>query len=402
MEKIDIPSFIKEKGYYIDLRNISLDKTKKIDAKVKIKNKKKKILFKTSFGVIAIASFLALFSTPQKIKNSSNINASITLDNKEDFSKHGLRIVSTKKPRRGYRSPGIEEDELERKKHINDLKKLEELANNNEISRVDFSEIINENNDYVGIDKELVNDRIDKLDTYFSDVEETYGVDKNILISIGMQESNLNNNIKSEHAKGIMQIENVNHDSTYKSYNYNLGKEESVNFSKLNLSNVADNIKAGTVMFKNTLKKFDYNILFALQSYNYGVVPMNKAIEYAVKELGKDKYSLTYSEVLPYIEYIHKNPRTTIDKNWKYKTYGDPIYSINVSKYSNSRIIYNKTVDNSNNTRLTIYDLVTGRAIKKYIKADELYIDLDTNEKIRFENILSSIEEYNNLKQNKL
>jgi len=404
MEEIKIPDILKRNDNYIDLRNVKLEKNK-ISQNVNIKNKNKKInkiAIKASLGIIFLSSSLALFSVPQ----TKNVDKKLSITNIEKEPE----IIKNKKPRRVYTGPGIEEIDLEKKeqeekeqKRINNIKLLRQLADNQEIEYVDFGGILSNEDSFIGTKKDLFNERLEKIRDFFDNTARERGVDSNILIAIAKQESNLNNNISGK-ATGIMQIEDVNHKSTYKSYNYNLGMEEKVSFSKLNLYNIDDNIKAGTIIFQNRIKNFDYNILFALQSYNYGEGPVNKAIEYACNDLRKDKHSLTYDEVYPYLEYIHKNPNKTIRTNWEYKTYGDPLYAKRISEFSNSRLIYNKSVDELS-TRLTVYDLETGKAIKKYIKDDDnindIYIDMDTNEKIKFENIVSSIDSYNNSKQNK-
>lgn len=100
-----------------------------------------------------------------------------------------------------------------------------------------------------------------------------YGVDPNILMAIAAQENcgkhfeALNN----AYATGIMQIErSANLNSTVSAYNVQTGQMDSVYITQEAIEDLETNIQIGTMIFRNKLEEYNYNIPLSLQSYNFG------------------------------------------------------------------------------------------------------------------------------------
>ena len=264
---------------------------------------------------------------------------------------------------------------------------------------------INELTDYV---ENITNERIScKKDEYsenlteerykaYKDASDESGIDIDLLIAMAKQENGLKN-ISTKYAKGPMQIENPNLKNVYQRYNYKTQEDEIVKFGNMNLEDYVSNVKAGSIMLSKTLEKYDYNMLFAIQAYNYGDSAFDIALKMAKKELDKSEYELTYEEVKPYIKYIHDNPQKTISSKWSHSTYGDHLYVENVRRYPQNKAALNK-IKKDNKIMLVVYSWDTGRAIKKYTCVNEkenIYRDEENNIYFFYNDILDIVVDTN-------
>ena len=252
-------------------------------------------------------------------------------------------------------------------------------------------------NEKISSRKDVYNENMteERQNAYVTAAEES-GVDVNLLIAMAKQENGLKN-ISTKYAKGPMQIENPNLKNVYKRYNYKLHDYETVNFGKMNLEDYASNVKAGSIMLYETLKKYDYNMLFAIQAYNYGDGAFDVALKMAKRELGKSEYELTYEEVKPYIKYVHDNPQKLF-KNWELSTYGDHLYVENVRRYANGAVALNR-IEKDGKIELIVYSWETGKALKRYTCVNvekQLYRDEENNINFFYNDIINIVNEENN------
>lgn len=237
---------------------------------------------------------------------------------------------------------------------------------------------------------DLYDERLtDDLKYIIETVCNKWGVDPNLLIAIGKQESNLKNLPKTA-ATGIFQIESVNETGKFKAYNFETEQEEIVDFSKFDLTNIRDNAEAAAIMLQNAMSYFD-NPLYSLQGYNYGQVTVKKLLTLQAKNKGVLMDQLTYEDALEIFYQAHKNPQKYINEKWKGKTYGDPKYTSNVTRYGKARLTYKKTKDG-----LMVYDLANGKKLKTYEKIDKsTYMDVETKNIVTLTNIMNAINNTN-------
>lgn len=189
---------------------------------------------------------------------------------------------------------------------------------------------------------------------------EDFGIDPYLFISLIMQESSLNHYDTIPNGKnyngsgvGICQLENP-HGEEITAFNYATNQEETLVNTMDAACDEEQNIKMGIMRFQKVLEKYNGNIYFALQSYNYG----NGAVD-AIICTYADEIGSTYDDVvanfndfgwMKYVEMVHDNPKVfstlintnkyheleiTADylKNWAYNTYGDDKYISNVLSY---------------------------------------------------------------------
>ena len=99
-----------------------------------------------------------------------------------------------------------------------------------------------------------------------------YGVDANLMLAIGAHERGIHSTVRdSGGAIGLMQIQvNVWNGSTISVYNYETGQKEYLHITEAKLANIDFNIQVGCAIFQNNLKTFNYDVVAAVQAYNYG------------------------------------------------------------------------------------------------------------------------------------
>lgn len=192
---------------------------------------------------------------------------------------------------------------------------------------------------------------------YFELWGETYGVDPMLLVAIASQESGGNHeaHLNSEHGYGIMQIESPGSVITgVTAYNFVTGSEETVQVpNKAAVTDVKDNIKVGAMILANRIKAADYNILYALQSYNFGTGAMDLILDRYSTDVGKSKEEIKadLNDIgwMNYIMDFHRNPNSYLPTPWYENAgvicnipeceehgenhYGDPAYIQHVLRY---------------------------------------------------------------------
>lgn len=177
---------------------------------------------------------------------------------------------------------------------------------------------------------------------YFEKNASNYGVPSQIMLAMGMQETNLMHNeclLGGEYyngcALGIMQLEK-DCNNTITAYNYNSNQDELVKYSDEELCNIENNIQVGCMRFQKAIEKYNGNIYVAIQSHNFGEVMTDKALKLTAQEKGiaVDDVLNDYQDLswMKYIEDIHDNPSKYLS-NWEYNTYGDAKYLFKVLSY---------------------------------------------------------------------
>lgn len=154
-----------------------------------------------------------------------------------------------------------------------------------------------------------------------------YGIDSNLLMAIAAQESGGNHysNLNNGPAIGIMQIEkSANLNSQITAYNHLTGEEETLTITEEALQNLETNIQIGAMILQNTLELENYNILLALQTYNFGPGNMEKSLT-----MCQDLSNVSVSTMKNDME----------ENEWRYYreflNVGDPYYVEHVLSYLN-------------------------------------------------------------------
>ena len=136
-------------------------------------------------------------------------------------------------------------------------------------------------------------DKARRFEDVFEKYARMYGLDKEVLIAMGAQE---NYGRHSEHlhtatATGIMQIENVNLNSTIRAYNFETGEIEKFHITKQNVEDLDTNIKIAAMFLRSKLDEYNNNIPLAIQSYNYGSGNVSKVLNMCCKNnnINKDE-----------------------------------------------------------------------------------------------------------------
>lgn len=104
-----------------------------------------------------------------------------------------------------------------------------------------------------------------------------YGVDPYLLVALTAQESsgshyNRDGTVKDAANIGLMQVGKVNgvdYRET-KTYNFETGKEETYRATYSQLRDIETNVKWGTMYLAYSIANYDYDVLSALQGYNFG------------------------------------------------------------------------------------------------------------------------------------
>lgn len=152
----------------------------------------------------------------------------------------------------------------------------------------------------------------------------TYGLDSNLITAIATQERGKHSDVvDSGGAIGLMQIQvGVWDGHSVTAYNYDTGKEETVEISLEKLKDVNFNIKIGCMIFQSYLKEMDDNVIAAIQSYNMGTGSVKKIIVTYATASGKTS------------DAIISNPDDTGWLDYRTSSFpGDPDYVENVTRY---------------------------------------------------------------------
>ena len=104
-----------------------------------------------------------------------------------------------------------------------------------------------------------------------------YGIYSYLMIQIAVGESGGNHEGSlgkcAKAGCGIMQIEapGITIKSVIPKHNHETGQQDVMQVTQSNAKDVDTNIKIGTMLMADRMKRNNYNILMGLQSYNYGV-----------------------------------------------------------------------------------------------------------------------------------
>ena len=353
-DKLKIADFMKENGQYVELKRKSkfkLIREKIPSQKVQLKIKKiEKIIIQVLIAG-AVVGALCLeqnrwANRMEKLSSEKQIVIHIE-DNVKEAPKK-ITVEEDEDLSYLYESPEtIEKENYEN----NDF--MERIGNEeNKISLDNKSNKIgNISNNYNDVLKNLT----DEQDRVFKENAYTYGLDSNMLAAIGQIETSLGTGSFSKTARGIMQIENVNFENIYTNvYNYRTNTKETVDFKELNLNNLHDNVKASCVMLQELVTKYDYNLLFAIQAYNFGPTAVNKALKEASIETGKQIKDLDIEEVIPFFK---KNKSGDSNYVYKYLQYiKERITGIKITKNNIEYIyIYDLGMENGKGKPVKIY-----------------------------------------------
>ncbi len=168
-------------------------------------------------------------------------------------------------------------------------KEISEVKLTNKQEEIPFVELDygkNKSNEEVYYVKEEYGDTL----KYYANM---YGLDENLVIAIATLRKEHNDEIDDEGKIGIMGITfDAWYGQTLTAYDfYDNTSKEFVFDDKI--YSLEGNIEAGCVIFQNELKKYNYNILVGLQSYQYGGYYMEQVLSYYAQDNNK-----TYEQVL--------------------------------------------------------------------------------------------------------
>lgn len=165
-----------------------------------------------------------------------------------------------------------------------------------------------------------------------------YGLDSNLVLAIATQERGIHSEtIDPGGATGLMQIQNsVWNNEPLNAYNFETNSEERINVNSGDLGDLEYNVKVGCMIFQDDLKRMNYNIPAAIQSYNMGYNSVYKMIDQYCIDTNK-----TREEVL----------KDQTDIGWldyRYMiSFGDPDYIEHVLSYCRDNNISITDPDNN-------------------------------------------------------
>lgn len=201
---------------------------------------------------------------------------------------------------------------------------------------------------------------------YFTKYAQMYGVDDRLLKAMAAQESGGNHDKYLSYERcskagcGLMQIEKPgNVIKTLTAYNFETGQEETItvcypgqpnkpSYGCIDVTNIDNNIRAGAMQLAARMKAWDYNILMALQSYNFGVGGMNAVLRIYEQQEGVSKATaIANPNNLGWMKYranVHQNPSILGSAYASWKSYGDDVYVEHVLRYfpSGQQIVVKK------------------------------------------------------------
>ncbi len=212
---------------------------------------------------------------------------------------------------------------------------------NEDISRIELDYGKNKNSEEVAYVKDNYGDTI----KHYASM---YGLDEDLVIAIATLNKEHSDEVNSQGNIGIMGIQFDSwYGQTLKAYNFYDKREETFTFDD-RIKELEGNIKAGCIIFQNELKKYNYNILVGLQSYQYGGYYMQQVLSYYAKDSGK-----TYEQVLNSndinwmkyrLNYIQNGDSEYIEHVLSYYT-GTGIIEVKKNNKEFSKINLNKKID---------------------------------------------------------
>ncbi len=285
-----------------------------------------KLLFTTSLiiGTISVSSLMALEKNTVSLK-SEPLNSYDIVQSTQNNSVNSVTYINNLNKDINIENKVVEpalEDKIEKSYNIYENKKLFDVGENPGIY--------------------YVNNYINSTDyNYFKKYSKMYGVDPNLMVAIGMQESSLNHDeclpggsFYNDCAIGIMQLEKgcINE---LTAFNYETNCYDTISITDGEKCDIDTNIRAACMLFQNAIEKYNGNIFLAIQYHNYNNM-LDVALEKTSLEANISTSNLinNYSDIkfLKYIDDIHNNPSKYLS-NWQYKTYGDNEYINHVLSY---------------------------------------------------------------------
>ena len=164
---------------------------------------------------------------------------------------------------------------------------------------------------------------------------EIYGLDAELMIAIATQERGIHGEkMDAGGATGLMQIQNsVWRNQSLTAYNYQTKKYETIKVSESELSNIDYNIKVGCMIFQNTLKYMDYNVVAAVQCYNMGYGNMKKILNAYSNQTGKSISKILSDKTdtgwLKYRSLINQGDRKYVEHVFSWMLQDDEINILN-------------------------------------------------------------------------
>ena len=199
-------------------------------------------------------------------------------------------------------------------------------------------------------DASIVNAK--QYDDLFEKYAKKYGLDKNLLAAIAAQESSGNHyNHLNGPGYGLMQIEYVHFGETLSAYNYETNTTDSITVTKDGVCDLETNIKIGSIILSNELKRFNYNIPLAVAAYNLGSGNINTVLRNTSNRTGVS------------IDSMKNNPNGNVWTEGPERRnlgVGDPKYPDHVFSYLGTSQI---TVLNANGNPVTV-NLINDNALE--------------------------------------
>lgn len=178
--------------------------------------------------------------------------------------------------------------------NVNEVQELNNIDEQQSMDEPIVTNIQNNNEEVktisINYDDRSVTNKANLTKTNYGEIINKYskmfGLDPKLVTAIATQERGEHSSTMDKGgATGLMQIQNsVWVGNKVTAYNFDSNSDESVLVDEAKISNVDTNIKIGCMIFQNMLKRMDYNILAAVQSYNMGNGNVNKILtEYSMK-----------------------------------------------------------------------------------------------------------------------
>lgn len=311
-------------------KNATLNYSLKKNESLKKRRAKKILILKASIVIATTIGSISIFSSMlankfTEINNNSDINITDVFDEHEndnslyeEESSNFDDMISVETIEEKTNEKNIDGNNIYEKKYESNKNDfyVEEVDEENKLFDVGngYDEDIEKYyDDFIGSDADMFLQKYSKI----------YGVDYNLMVAIGMQESKLGNYLNNGSAIGFMQIEDTNRDGHDIVYNYEKCCDEEIDYGYLSV--LEHNIQVSCMMMQDNINKSNGNIYMAIQGYNFGVTKMSQIANYTAKinHCDADELKEDYAN----IEWID-NIVPCVGEN-----YGDPNYLKSVLKY---------------------------------------------------------------------
>ena len=247
-----------------------------------------------------------------------------------------INTLNINKSNNTYTKKVIKTNNNQTNNEIKVLTKVEE-----EIPYVELEYGKNKNSEEVAYVKENFGDKIKK----YADM---YGLDEDLILAIATLNKDHSEEINDQGNIGIMGIQFDSwYGQTLKAYNFDDNQEEVFTFDD-KIKELEGNIQAGCVIFQNELKKYNYNILVGIQSYQYGGYYMKQVLSYYAQDSNKTYEQVLNSNDINWMKYrlnfIQNGDSEYIEHVLSYYT-GNGIIEIKKNNEESIKININKKID---------------------------------------------------------